>query len=270
MDNSPVVAFIKDRAGRMLYANKLWKEIFGEPSDAHGHHNYSWLPHKIADSVRENDRLVLEENRVVQTIEQVPTPHNPACEWLVFKFPIGQGAALRLGGVALDLTEIRRAEKLKDEFIAVVSHELRTPLTALRGALGLLNNRVAGELPPQAREMVDMALKNSERLGLLINDLLDMEKIETGAMRFEMGAIELKKLLKNALDLNASYAAPLGVRLQLEPLTPQLENIRVWGDANRLLQVLSNLLSNAAKFTRAAGRRGCTRALDSISRPARR
>ena len=252
MDNSPVVAFIKNRDGRMLYVNKCWKETFGVEA-AHTHDGYGWLPDSAAASIRQKDRCVFEENRVVQSIEQVPTPHNPTCQWLVFKFPIGQGAAMRLGGVALDLTEMRRAQKLKDEFIAVVSHELRTPLTALRGSLGLLENQVAGELPPQAREMVGLALKNADRLGLLINDLLDMEKIETGAMKFDMGAIELQKLLQSALELNASYAAPLGVQLRLETLPSQLQNASVWGDYNRLMQVLSNLLSNAAKFTRAPG-----------------
>ena len=254
MDNSPIVAFSKDRAGRLLYGNYTWEEVFGFKVEREQERtDFDWLPFEIATAVRKNDELVFEENRVVQTIEQVPTPHNPRCEWLVFKFPIGQGAAMRLGGVALDLTELRRAEKLKDEFIAVVSHELRTPLTALRGSLGLLDNQVAGTLPPHASEMVKLALKNAERLGLLINDLLDMEKIESGAMRFEIGEIELGALLRHALELNVSYAAPLGVRLHLEPLPPELRQARVRGDRDRLIQVLSNLLSNAAKFTGPTG-----------------
>lgn len=254
MDNSPIVAFSKDAQGRMIYGNKTWETTFGFPIErARGLTDFDWLPFEIATALRETDQVVLSENRVVQAIEQVPTPTNPRCEWLVFKFPIGEGKAARLGGVALDLTELRRAEKLKDEFIAVVSHELRTPLTALRGSLGLLDNQVAGTLPPHANEMVKLALKNAERLSLLINDLLDMEKIESGAMHFEMGDINLEKLLHNAIELNAAYAAPLGVRLKLEPLPPNLRGARVRGDANRLMQVLSNLLSNGAKFTRLPG-----------------
>ena len=254
MDNSPVVAFCKDAQGRMIYGNRAWEENFGFPFErVRGLTDSQWLPGDVAAAVRANDLVAIRENRATQTLEIVPSPSNPSCEWLVFKFPIGAGENLRLGGVALDLTELRRAEKLKDEFVAVVSHELRTPLTALRGSLGLLNNQVAGELPPPAREMVTMALKNAERLSLLINDLLDMEKIEAGAMNFEMGEIELHRLLKSALELNASYAAPLGVRLQLELLPPEIRDIHVWGDYNRLMQVLSNLLSNAAKFTRPSG-----------------
>ena len=250
MDNSPVLAFIKDGAGRMRYGNRKWEEVFGfDVADRYGCTDFDWLPFEVATQLRKNDHIVLEQNRVVQTIEQVPTPHNSRCEWLVFKFPIGDGAERRVGGVALDLTELRRAEKLKDEFIAVVSHELRTPLTALRGSLGLLDNSVAGALPPHAGEMVKLALKNAERLSLLINDLLDMEKIESGAMQFEMSEIKLGALLRGAIELNAAYAAPLGVRLQLEPLPLELQRARVQGDENRLMQVLSNLISNAAKFT---------------------
>ena len=254
MDNSPVVAFSKDAHGRLVYGNRAWEANFGLPFErARGLTDFDFLPHDVAAAIRKNDGVAMRENRATQTIEIVPSPTNPQCEWLVFKFPIGAGDGARLGGVALDLTELRRAEKLKDEFIAVVSHELRTPLTALRGSLGLLDNQVAGTLPAHAHEMVKLALKNAERLGLLINDLLDMEKIESGAMNFEMADIKLEKLLHNAIELNASYAAPLGVKLKLEPLPPELRGARVRGDFNRLMQVLSNLLSNGAKFTRLPG-----------------
>ncbi len=254
MDNSPIVAFRKDAQGRMIYGNKTWENVFGFPIDkARGLTDFDWLPFDVATVIRKNDQLALDENRVVQTIEQVPTPTNPSCEWLVFKFPIVHGEEMRLGGVALDLTELRRAEKLKDEFIAVISHELRTPLTALRGSLGLLDSQVAGTLPPKANEMVKLALKNAERLGLLINDLLDMEKIESGAMQFDMSEVDLEKLLHDAIELNAAYARTLGVRLHLEALPPELRGARVQGDFHRLMQVLANLLSNGAKFTRLPG-----------------
>ena len=250
MDNSPIVAFSKDRTGHFIYGNKTWADTFGFSfEELKGKTDFEWLPAEVATTIRHNDALVLNENRVIQVIERVPTPSNPMCEWLVFKFPIGQGEAARLGGVALDLTELRRAEKLKDEFVSVVSHELRTPLTALRGSLGLLDNQVAGVLPDKARAMVQLALKNAERLNLLINDLLDIEKIESGPLRFEMAEIELEKLLRSAIELNANYALPLGVQLELEPLPPALRATRVWGDGDRLMQVLSNLLSNAAKWT---------------------
>ena len=151
------------------------------------------------------------------------------------------------------MTELRRAEKLKNEFVAVVSHELRTPLTALRGSLGLLQSGVAGELPAPAHEMVALALKNAERLNLLIDDLLDFEKIESGQMGFEMKSFELKTLLSAAAEINRPYATALGAHLHLEPLPEDLGEARARGDFNRLMQVLANLLSNAAKYTAFGG-----------------
>ena len=159
------------------------------------------------------------------------------------------------GGVAghvaigYDLTEARRAEKLKNEFVSVVSHELRTPLTSIRGALGLLSGGVAGELPASAAQMIGIAQKNADRLVLLINDILDIEKIESGKMRFETMEISLSGLLENALESNRGYAQTLGVEIELEPLAPELCAATLVGDEARLQQVMSNLLSNACKWT---------------------
>ena len=159
------------------------------------------------------------------------------------------------GGVAghvaigYDLTEARRAEKLKNEFVSVVSHELRTPLTSIRGALGLLSGGVAGELPASAAQMIGIAQKNADRLVLLINDILDIEKIESGQMRFETSEVSLAHLLENALESNRGYAQTLGVEIELEPLPPALHAATFTGDEARLQQVMSNLLSNACKWT---------------------
>ncbi len=151
--------------------------------------------------------------------------------------------------IGYDLTETRRAEKLKNEFVSVVSHELRTPLTSIRGALGLLSGGVAGELPASATQMIGIAQKNADRLVLLINDILDIEKIESGKMRFETSEIALPNLLENALESNRGYAQTLGVEIELEPLAPALQSATLSGDEARLQQVMSNLLSNACKWT---------------------
>ena len=151
--------------------------------------------------------------------------------------------------IGYDLTETRRAENLKNEFVSVVSHELRTPLTSIRGALGLLSGGVAGELSPSAAQMIGIAQKNADRLVLLINDILDIEKIESGKMRFEMGEISLATLLETALESNRGYAQTLGVEIELESLAPALRNATLSGDEPRLQQVLSNLISNACKWT---------------------
>jgi len=152
-----------------------------------------------------------------------------------------------------DLTDTRRVERLKNEFVSVVSHELRTPLTSIRGALGLLAGGVAGVLPENAANMIGIAQKNSERLVLLINDILDVEKIESGKMRFDLAPVPLGQLLQSAVDANQPYAESLGVSILVEARDADLARMTVTGDEARLMQVLANLLSNASKFTPEGG-----------------
>ena len=137
-------------------------------------------------------------------------------------------------------------ERLKNEFVSTVSHELRTPLTSIRGSLGLLAGGMAGELPDKARQLVEIAHSNSNRLTRLVNDILDAEKIESGKMRFDLAPHPILPLVEQALDAIRGYAAMHGVELALAPAAPAV-NVHV--DDDRLLQVLANLLSNAIKFS---------------------
>ncbi|MEN9230303.1 MAG: PAS domain S-box protein [Thermostichus sp. DG02_5_bins_236] len=153
-----------------------------------------------------------------------------------------------------DITERKKVERLKNEFVSTVSHELRTPLTSIRGALGLISGGVGGQLPPQVQSLVEIALKNSERLVMLINDILDIEKIESGKMQFEIRPVELMGLLQQAIEANRAYAAQFDVELVLDPTLYSTTGIPLTGvqvnvDPNRLMQVMNNLLSNAAKFS---------------------
>ncbi|MDD4928356.1 MAG: CHASE domain-containing protein [Gallionella sp.] len=156
------------------------------------------------------------------------------------------GSRLLFTGVVRDVTERVRIERMKSEFISTVSHELRTPLTSIRGSLGLLAGGVAGELSEQARMLIDIAHKNSERLILLVNDILDMEKIEAGKMDFNPAPVALMPMLVQAIEGNRAYGEQLKVNYELAGVVPDLH---VHVDANRLQQVLANLLSNAAKFS---------------------
>jgi PAS domain S-box-containing protein len=175
-------------------------------------------------------------------------------EFLQWEMRPWRDARGEIGGIIM-LTEVIservRANRIKNEFVSVVSHELRTPLTSIRGALGLLAGGVVGELPEQARQMIEIARKNSDRLVLLINDILDIEKIESGKMRFEVAPVEVKVLLESAIEQNHEYAQALGVHFELT--LEGMEGVQVYGDEERLQQVLSNLLSNACKFTPAGG-----------------
>lgn len=162
-----------------------------------------------------------------------------------FEFRTPQGK--RYAGNVQDISQRREMERLKKEFVSTVSHELRTPLTSIRGSLGLLQGGVAGELPAQARSLVEIALKNAERLVRLINDILDIEKIEAGRMVFEFKELSLKPLLFQAMEANQGFAAQFDVRIEAPQLPPKEWKVRV--DPDRLLQVLTNLLSNAVKFS---------------------
>jgi PAS domain S-box-containing protein len=157
-----------------------------------------------------------------------------------------QGAVTGYLGVASDITERKRVERMKDEFISTVSHELRTPLTSICGSLGLLQGGVGGELNPKAQELVAIANSNSERLTLLINDILDMEKIEAGKMDFELRPLQIMPAVERALREIKAYGRQFGVGFSLVPGDRAL---MVNVDPDRLAQVLSNLLSNAAKFS---------------------
>ncbi|MCK7577438.1 MAG: PAS domain-containing sensor histidine kinase [Chromatiales bacterium] len=153
-------------------------------------------------------------------------------------------------GVVRDITERKKMERLKNEFVSTVSHELRTPLTSIRGSLGLVAGGVAGPVPDKARELLDIAYKNSERLTNLINDILDIERIESGKMKFELRRHDLMPLVEQSIDANRGYANSYGVSYRLAAALP---GARVLVDPDRLMQVLANLLSNAAKFSPAGG-----------------
>ncbi len=149
-------------------------------------------------------------------------------------------------GLARDITERKRMELMKAEFVSTVSHELRTPLTSITGALGLVIGGALGELPEQAKMMLDIAYKNSKRLALLINDLLDMEKLAAGKMHLDLQTQPLMPLVEQTIE----DVRPYGEQYQVNfTLTERADDIQVRVDSGRLQQVLTNFLSNAAKFS---------------------
>ncbi len=157
-----------------------------------------------------------------------------------------QNRAIRLIGAHTDVTELKKLEQAKSEFTAIVSHELRTPLTAIHGALGLINGHYKNVLDDQVQSLVQMAYNNCERLTLLVNDILDMDKLQFGRMDFDIQDITLGSFLPTVIDNHLAYAAKFRVTLDYDDSG---NDISVRGDANRLMQVMSNLVSNAIKFS---------------------
>jgi PAS domain S-box-containing protein len=150
-----------------------------------------------------------------------------------------------------DITERKRIERLKNEFVSTVSHELRTPLTSISGALGLLAGGALGELSAPAREMVEVALRNSQMLALLINDLLDMDKLLAGKMRFDLQLYALGPIIHEAIQAIGQYGLERAV--QIDCSVPE-QPLSAYVDKQRLQQALSNFLSNAVKFSPPQGR----------------
>jgi len=153
----------------------------------------------------------------------------------------------RFVSIVRDIAERKRIEKMKNEFISTVSHELRTPLTSLRGSIGLISGGAVGEVSEKAKSLLTIANNNSERLLLLINDLLDMEKLESGDIPFDFKYTAIVSLLEQALIDNRSYGLEHGVKYRL--VRHVSNDTYVIVDRNKFMQVMSNLMSNAAKFS---------------------
>lgn len=156
------------------------------------------------------------------------------------------------------LEELRREHKrtmaayqVKSQFVSVVSHELRTPLTSIKGSLDLLNSGALGQVPEPMAPLVDIATKNSLRLSNLINDILDFQKIEAGEMSYTFDAVEVARLVSDAVDSNRGYADSLGISIRAD--LPAGDDAIVHGDEARLMQVMANVISNALKFSHGGG-----------------
>lgn len=145
-----------------------------------------------------------------------------------------------------DISDRKEMDRMKSEFVSTVSHELRTPLTSIRGTLGLVMGGAVGELPDKVRDMVEIAERNTLRLAELVNDILDMEKIDSGRMEVVLRPLEIKQLVEQAIQDNAAYAEQFDVVLLL---SHEAVSARVAADETRVMQVMANLLSNAVKFS---------------------
>ena len=157
------------------------------------------------------------------------------------------GFPIRAVGTLSDISERKQTEKLKDQFVSVVSHELRTPLTSINGSLKLLNGLHRTDFDARSQNLIDVAQRNSVRLIELINDILDIAKLESDEFSYKSRKIELVKIVKDNVEVNAGYGVNFNVSLDFES---QVDEFYMFGDEQRLSQVFSNLLSNAVKFSK--------------------
>lgn len=208
------------------------------PEPYHSHHD-GYLCHYLDTG----ERKIIGQHREVEGLRKNGEVF--PLELSVCDIPLGDGEHVFIG-IVRDISERKRIERIKSEFVSTVSHELRTPLTAIRGALGLLTGGAVGMLAEPAGKLLDIATNNCERLVRLINDILDMEKIESGKISLQLQPLELIPLMRQAIEANQAYALQLGVGLRLSEPLP---DCRIQADSDRFMQIMANLLSNAAKFS---------------------
>ncbi len=162
----------------------------------------------------------------------------------------GVGAVVGVVVVLRDITERKALDRRKEEFVSIVSHELRTPLTSITGALDIVLKQYAGGLTDKQQRYIEMARDSCGRLNGIVDDLLDVAKVERGKLTMRMGAVDLSQLSRDAVE----RFRPAGEQKQIAIVVRAAEEVRIVGDADRLTQVLNNLLSNAIKFTPEGGR----------------
>ncbi|MFZ6750434.1 PAS domain-containing sensor histidine kinase [Undibacterium sp. Ren11W] len=246
--NSSLIGIMQgDIRGHLTEANEVLLQLLGVSRSEFMTTDHDWLALTAPDSYANYQAAMLELHKHGQAAPFEVELRRKDGSTVPVMVGLAQleGSRVEWVGFVLDLTEQRKADRIKADFISMVSHELRTPLTSIRGALSLLEHGVGGVLPPKIMDLVKIAHKNSQRLGVLVNDLLDMEKLASGKMAISVDRFDLMAVTYQALEANVAYAQTLGVQYRL---TEHPEHALVNGDSNRLMQVFANLLSNAAKF----------------------
>ncbi|HET7699992.1 MAG TPA: ATP-binding protein [Candidatus Limnocylindria bacterium] len=245
-----------DHAGRFTFVNPAAARLLGfSEQELIGRHAHSTVhgrrrdgsPYPAADcpmrTTFETGEHVVRDDEVLWHKDGRPIE----VEWsatAIFDAGAVAGAVLSFR----DIAERKAVERMKDEFVSVASHELRTPLTSIRGALGLIAGGVFGTLPAEADELVRTALRNAERLGRLVNDLLDLDRMRSGATELQRQEVDIAGIARQAVEVMRPMADAAGVGLELEMTSCVLPL-----DADRMLQTLTNLVSNAIKFSPAGG-----------------
>ena len=165
---------------------------------------------------------------------------------IFLQFIAPKGERSRFVAIVRDISERIKVDRMKSDFISTVSHELRTPLTSIRGSLGLLEGTCMDEMTDQAKSLISVAHRNSKNLVLLINDILDMDKIVSGKLELNCTEHSVTDLLQRSIENNQGYAESHQVKLEL---IDKSENKDLSVDADRFYQIMANLISNACKFS---------------------
>ncbi len=262
LDNIQARIFMKDKEGRYLLVNRIFEIYFDQPKmNIIGKTAYNLFPRELADQFTAEDRKVWESGEPLLSEES--TPHEDAIRISsTLRFPLfGAGGAVNaLCGISYDITRQKQAEqeilrskeaaeqanRAKTIFLSTISHELRTPLNSIIGFSDVLLGESSGKLNESQKEFMGLVLENGKHLLSLINDLLDISKVEAGKMELFLEEVDFKLFLENCLSMIQQNAANKRINLSFD-LKDDLGEIKL--DQKQIKQVLFNLLSNAIKFT---------------------
>ncbi len=249
LDSIPDIVFFKDVRGAYLGCNPEMARLAGLPRDKIvGRTDDDLFPKDVAEEFKENDRLVLDESAPRRNEKSLIYPDGTRVIVDTFKAPLRDktGKTIGLLGVSRNITERKRLEIAKDDFVNMVSHELRTPLTAIKESIALVTEGAAGPINDEQLEFLAAAKRNVDRLARLINDVLDLQKLQSGRIEFRMAPGDLNEVLREvyALMLPAARDKDVGLVLELDPAVPEAVF-----DKDKLIQVVTNLVNNALKFT---------------------
>ncbi len=245
---SPVIFGVTDaNSGIILDVNETFTKLSGYSRDELVGRTSDELKLWVDDESRRKDLHDLTEKNSLRGREvQMRAKDGNIRDLISSGDLIDTAEGPRLLFIGQDVTHIKEATRVKSEFVSTVSHELRTPLTSIYGSLKLFTALMPQGIPSSAREILDIALRNTTRLTELVNDILDFEKLQSGKMQFEFKAVDLCIVAKESLSLVSPFTDQYGARVRLD--FPD-EPVVVRGDVQRLSQVIVNILSNAAKFS---------------------
>ncbi|MBG6070394.1 MULTISPECIES: ATP-binding protein [unclassified Polaromonas] len=250
-DTVPALIAYRDRDQRFIFHNKAYEELLNmDFEQIHGRTIAELVSPQAYGPVHDKAEEVLRGCHVRYERTYITGKGENRIYDMQYFPRYGEGAdathVIGFFSLGADITELKRIDRMKTEFISTVSHELRSPLTSIRGSLGLIAAGIAGELPEAAKNLVEIANNNCERLIRLINDILDSEKIESGKMRLELTVVNMAQLAQQAMLAHEGFAKQHDVKLVLQAPDASLQ---ASVDSDRLVQVLTNLLSNAVKFS---------------------
>jgi PAS domain S-box-containing protein len=246
LDRDGLVLFANLSARRMLRCRE--SDLIGQRFHDIAHHehpdgsSYPWQDCPVHSSVTSGEATYLPEQRYIRRdgtafpVEIVMSP------LIIDGVVTGAVQSFR------DVSEREEMEEIKRQFVSVVSHELRTPLTSIKGSLQMLDSGLLGPLEADQQELVTMAVANADRLGNLVNDILDLERLDSGRMPLEPATVAATTLARDGVEGIRGAAEAAGVRLATD-LPADGTPVDVHVDPHRMLQVLTNLLGNAIKFS---------------------